>query len=103
MQYMVHRYFSHKYNWIVTGFEPHHSNRYNKSNAHDLHRELDEYYEKVLQGSLAATGFSIDDAATVVGGVEQLIFDRAVACTESAYQINRFQVTDKLSSSDMRQ
>eukprot|EP00746_Dinoflagellata_sp_MGD_P010092 gnl/MRDRNA2_/MRDRNA2_120746_c0_seq1.p1 gnl/MRDRNA2_/MRDRNA2_120746_c0~~gnl/MRDRNA2_/MRDRNA2_120746_c0_seq1.p1 ORF type:complete len:604 (+),score=112.67 gnl/MRDRNA2_/MRDRNA2_120746_c0_seq1:110-1921(+) len=100
MRYMAHRYFSHKYSWIIKGFEPHHSNA-SLSDAQILRSQLPEYCARVLEGSLASTGFSLDDAATVLGGVEQLIFDEVVATTESAYHINNLQVTRQLSKQQM--
>lgn len=102
LRYMAHRYFSHKYSWIVKGFEPHHQgSNTSLSDASILRSHVPEYCGKVLKGSLAATGFSLDDAATVLGVVEQLIFDEIVELTESAYSINDFSMNKKLSKKNM--
>jgi hypothetical protein len=100
MRYMAHRYFAQKYSWIIKGFEPHHSNA-SLGDAKLLRSQLPEYCARILEGSLAATGFSLDDAATVLGGVEQLIFDEVVETTESAYHINKLKVTTQLSKNQM--
>merc|ERR1719261_2007879 len=102
MRYMAHRYFSHKYSWVIKGFEPHHQGTNSSiSDASILRSHLPEYSANVLVGSLANQGFSFDDAATLLGGVEQLIFDEVVGLTESAYHINHFQVNQKLSKDGM--
>merc|ERR1719326_1624643 len=100
MRYMAHRYFSHKYSRIVKGFEPHHSNA-SISDVRILRSQLPEYCKMVLEGSLAAAGFSLDDVVTVLGGVEQLIFDEVVASTESAYRINNYPLNQKLAKNKM--
>merc|ERR1719453_922264 len=64
MRYMAHRYFSHRYSWIIKGFEPHHKGS-NKT-AKIVQSQLPEYTTKILEGSLASVGFSLDDATMVL-------------------------------------
>jgi hypothetical protein len=109
MRHLAHRYFSHKYAWFIKGFEPHTSDKdaANESasialgKAHILKSQVPDYCQSVLEGSLASSGFSLDDATTLLAGVEQLIFDETVVHTESAYHINQFSLKKKLSKRDM--
>jgi len=96
MRYMAHRYFSDKYGWVINGFESENANS-SISEARILRSQVPEYCQRVLEGSLATTGFSFQDAAMFVAGVEQLIFDEVASSTELAYHVNDLQVTTKLS------
>lgn len=102
MRYMANRYFSHKHAWYIKGFEPHkNSSASMLSDAHILKSKVPQYCQSSLEGGLASTGFSLDDATTLVAGVEQLIFDEIVAATESAYHINHLPINERLSKRSM--
>jgi len=106
MRYVAHRYFSHRHAWFIKGFEPHKdpvkdSTTAALSGAHILKSRVPGYCESSLEGSLALSGFSLDDATTLLAGVEQLIFDETVAATESAYWLNHLPVSKRLSKQAM--
>jgi len=103
MRSVANRYFVHKYGWYVKGFESHKGNNDTElSHAHVLRSKVPGYCESALEGRLAMAGFALDDAATLVAGVEQLIFDEDVANVELAYGINNFPVTKSLPKQGMR-
>lgn len=106
MRYLAHRYFSQKYAWFIKGFEPHKDTVLSSAStalggAHILKSQVPGYCQASLEGSLATSGFSLDDATTLLAGVEQLIFDETVVATESSYHINEFSLKSKLSKHDM--
>jgi len=101
VRYIAYRYFSHKYGWRIKGFEPHRANVTSLSSARILQTQLPKYCETVLEGTLASTGFALDDVAMLLASVAQLVFDEIVSTTEQAYHLNGIAVSEPLSKDAM--
>lgn len=101
VRYIAHRYFSRKYGWHIKGFEPYRDNSTSLSSARILQTQLPNYCKKVLEGALASTGFTLEDTAILLAGVEQLVFDEIISTTEQAYQFNGIPTTERLSKDGM--
>jgi hypothetical protein len=100
MRYIVQRYFSGRYGWIIRGFEPH-AQAVNVSEGngagHILQSKLPEYVRTALEEKFAHNGFALDDTAMMVAAVERLAFDEVVRGVETSYRLNQLQVTSSLS------
>jgi hypothetical protein len=103
MRYIVQRYFSGRYGWIIRGFEPH-AQTTNMSNVSDgdgaghiLQSKLPEYVRSALEEKFAHNGFALDDTAMMVAAVERLAFDEVIRGVETSYYLNELQTTSSLS------
>lgn len=103
VRYIAYRYFSHKYGWHIKGFEPHRANSTSLSSARILQTQLPQYCETVLEGTLASTGFALEDTAMLIAGIEQLVFDEIVSTTEQAYHLNHIPITQSLPQDRMQE
>jgi len=71
---------------MIRGFEPVNVVSDSHSGAADiLSQRVPAYVEKMLEGRKASHGYSLEDAATMVAIVEQLIFDSENAVLETSY------------------
>merc|ERR1719324_2175436 len=88
MRYIVQRYFSERYGWIIRGFEPHapttNASEANASN-HILQSKLPEYVRTALEEKFAHKGFALHDTAMMVAAVERLAFDEVVRGVETSF------------------
>lgn len=91
LRYVAHRHFMRSSSIMIRGFEPLKVLSDGHSGAADvLSQQVPIFVEKVLAGRKAAHGFSLEDAATMVAIVEQLIFDSENTVLETSYRhLNR--------------
>jgi len=86
LRYAAHRHFMRTSSIMIRGFEPLKVVSDSESGAADiLSQRVPAYVEKVLAGRKATLGFSLEDAATMVAIVEQLIFDSENVLLETSY------------------
>merc|ERR1719265_1744307 len=100
MRYIVQRYFSGRYGWIIRGFEPHAQTANASSDngtAHILQSKLPEYVRTALEEKFAHNGFALDDTAMMVAAVERLAFDEVIRGVEISFHLNQLKVTHALS------
>merc|ERR1719265_118030 len=100
MRYIVQRYFSGRYGWVIRGFEPH-AQAANVSGdngtSHILQSKLPEYVRTALEEKFAHNGFALDDTAMMVAAVERLAFDEVIRGVETSYHLNSLHTTSSLS------
>jgi hypothetical protein len=102
LRYMVHRYFMQRSSLSIHGFEPSRPANASGWGADDIiSQRVPAFVEGVLEGEYMAKGFTLEDVATMIATLEQLIFDSETTVLAAVYRRERRSVQKDLSSQQL--
>jgi hypothetical protein len=101
---MVHRHFMQRSSLSIRGLEPMRpANESSWGTPDILSQRVPALVEKVLQGGHARKGFTLQDAAMMVGILQQLVFDSETTLLEKVYRSGDKRTTWLLSRVGLHQ
>jgi len=102
LRYMVHRYFMQRSSLSIHGFEPWRPVNASGWGAEDIiSQRVPAFVEGVLEGEYTAKGFTLEDVATMIATLEQLIFDSETTVLAAVYRREGRSVQAELSSQQL--
>jgi hypothetical protein len=97
LRYVAHRYFMHKSSMLIRGLEPQLVLNASTQGAADiLSKQVPQHVDDMLGGEHVEKGYDIDDAASLLAALEQLVFDSETHLLEEVATQMRWNTRQRL-------
>jgi hypothetical protein len=102
VRYLAHRYFTQQSSLLVRGFEPMRQvNSSDLGSADILSAKGSSTVGALLESKQSSEGFSLEEAASMIATLEQLIFNAETSLLEAAYAKERKSTVSALSHAEL--